>query len=76
LNGPFKTYYETGSVQTEGECRSHRKHGLFTAYYPNGKIREQGEYVSDKKHKEWKLYDEDGNLVQMQVFRAGILVEQ
>jgi antitoxin component YwqK of YwqJK toxin-antitoxin module len=75
LNGPFKTYYEMGSVHTTGECRSQRKHGLFTSYYPNGAIHEQGEYVADKKHKEWKIFDEEGNLIQTQVFKAGILVQ-
>jgi antitoxin component YwqK of YwqJK toxin-antitoxin module len=64
-----------GPVHTTGECRSQRKHGLFTSYYPNGAIHEQGEYVADKKHKEWKIFDEEGNLIQTQVFKAGILVQ-
>jgi antitoxin component YwqK of YwqJK toxin-antitoxin module len=74
LAGPFTTYFENGQLESSGEYRNNRKHGLFTAYYPSGKIREQGEYVADRKHKEWKEFDEEGNLKNALIFRAGTLV--
>lgn len=75
LFGAFKNYYPSGKVESEGEYRSHRKHGLFTAYYENGQIREQGEYIADKKHKEWKEFNEQGNVIKTYIFKAGILIE-
>jgi antitoxin component YwqK of YwqJK toxin-antitoxin module len=75
LNGPYKTYYDNGAKEAEGEFRSQRRHGLFIAYHPNGKIKEQGEYIADRKHKDWNEYDEQGNLVRTFVFKAGLLVE-
>jgi antitoxin component YwqK of YwqJK toxin-antitoxin module len=75
LAGPYKTYFENGQLQSVGEYRNSRKHGVFTFYHPNGKVREQGEYVADKKHREWKEFDEAGNVVKTLVYRAGIVLK-
>jgi antitoxin component YwqK of YwqJK toxin-antitoxin module len=75
LVGPFKTYYEAGGIESQGEYRSNRKHGLYTGFHPNGKMKEQGEFIADKKHKEWKEFDEQGNLKRTLIFKAGILVQ-
>ena len=75
LAGPFKTYYEDGTLQSEGEFKSNRLHGPFKSYHANGKVKEEGEYIAARKHKAWKEYDEQGNLLRTFNFKAGILIE-
>jgi uncharacterized protein len=75
LAGTFKTYYEQGTLETTGEYKSNRKHGIFTTYYLNGIMKEQGEYVANKKHKQWKTFDEKGVLIKTDTFKAGVLIE-
>ena len=52
-----------------------RLHGLFTAYHHNGKIKEQGHYIANKKHREWKHYHENGEVIKVEMFNAGLLVD-
>src|SRR5260221_10022849 len=75
VTGPVKNYYDDGKLLSECEFRASRMHGPYVSYWPNGKIKEQGEYVANKKHKEWKEFNEEGALIKIQNFRAGILIE-
>lgn len=74
ITGKVRNYHPDGSIASECDFRSSRRHGLYTAWYPNGKIRETGEYLANLKNREWKEYDEQGNLLGSTWYRTGIAI--
>ena len=52
-----KTYYENGTLKSEGWLRFNVKTGYWKFYHETGKIASQGHYEYDKKEKYWYFYD-------------------
>ncbi|NVO18574.1 MAG: toxin-antitoxin system YwqK family antitoxin [Bacteroidetes bacterium] len=72
-DGPWKEYYEDGSVRSVGTYDKGNRVGEWKFYYPNGKLEEQGKY--NKKGKTdgtWDWYYEDGTLQREQSFINGL----
>lgn len=72
-DGPWKEYYEDGSVRSVGTYDKGNRVGEWKFYYPNGKIEEQGKYnKKGKPEGTWQWYYEDGTLLREQAFLAGL----
>jgi antitoxin component YwqK of YwqJK toxin-antitoxin module len=48
LQGPAKTWYENGHLESQREMNGNQKHGLYTAWYPNGALMLVEEYDGDR----------------------------
>jgi antitoxin component YwqK of YwqJK toxin-antitoxin module len=48
LQGPVKTWYENGQLESHREMCGNQKHGLFTAWYKNGALMLVEEYDCDR----------------------------
>lgn len=53
-----RTYYEDGTLASEGWKRFNVKTDYWIFYHPNGKVSRQGYYAYGKKEKYWFYYDE------------------
>lgn len=57
-NSYKKTYYENGTLKSEGWFRFNVKTDYWKYYHENGRIASQGHYEYGKKEKYWYFYDE------------------
>lgn len=57
MNGYTKNYYDTGTLQSEGEMKNGLPTGIWKVYDPNGKLFEVGEYVQGKRNGRWMKGD-------------------
>jgi uncharacterized protein len=53
-----------------------KKEGLSTYYFANGKLREEAQYADNKRNGIAREFDTDGQLITLQRFYNGILVER
>lgn len=51
LQGPMKTWYENGNLESQREVSENKKNGLLTAWYRNGALMLVEEYENDKLQK-------------------------
>lgn len=76
-HGPFKKYFYTGSLKTEGEFEVNKRSGYWVNYYHNtGEISSEGNYVKGKKDGDWKFYDSQGKLKSTYTYKNGVLIAQ
>lgn len=54
---------------------SRKRTGLWMTFYPDMNIRNEGLYVNDLKHGYWKYYNKDGNLLRIEKWINGVLVD-
>ena len=51
------------------------KQGLWKIFYANDILKEEGFYLNDKKDGFFKYYDEEGNLISLEKYNNGEIVE-
>jgi len=51
------------------------KKAMWMSFYPNMQTKDEGLYVNDLKHGYWKYYKPDGNLIRIEKWVHGVLVE-
>lgn len=62
-DGPYKTYYESGQVKSEGSYLNGKPDGKWIDYFENGQISSEYSYANGKYDKtSHKSYYEDGTL--------------
>ncbi|WP_299337357.1 energy transducer TonB [uncultured Psychroserpens sp.] len=61
-DGPFKDYYKTGELRTEGQYVNKKRDGKWVDYYKNGQILQEYEYANGTYLLNSKSYYEDGTL--------------
>ena len=61
--GYWASWYEDGTLWSEGEFRDGESHGKRTVFHPNGTLYYEGRFEKGKRVGLWKFYDENGNLV-------------
>lgn len=59
-DGPFKEYYKTGELRTEGQYVNKKRDGKWVDYYKSGQISQQYEYSNGKYLLNSKSYYENG----------------
>ncbi|HEY2580518.1 MAG TPA: hypothetical protein VGI43_01850 [Mucilaginibacter sp.] len=62
FNGPFKTYYFDGSVESSLFYRNGLMDSIYTSYYYGGVKSADGQYKQGNKTGTWKYYNEDGKI--------------
>lgn len=73
-NGVFKTYYDDGTVHSEGEMRDGERDGTWRWYYSTGMLEKMTTYVNGKKHGNEEFYDQSGVLTHWETYDSGELV--
>jgi antitoxin component YwqK of YwqJK toxin-antitoxin module len=53
-----RTYYEDGTLESEGWMRFNVKTDYWAFYHPNGKLSEKGYYTYGKRQNYWFFYNE------------------
>ncbi|MCB1180729.1 MAG: hypothetical protein KDK55_01730 [Chlamydiia bacterium] len=61
LQGPAKTWYENGQIESQKQMCQNKKNGLSTAWYPGGTLMLVEEYENDRLIK-GKYYRQDENV--------------
>lgn len=59
-NGPFKDYYESGELKTEGQYKAGKRFGNWKTYHKNGQVSRNYSYKNGKRDKVYTAYFEDG----------------
>jgi len=72
-DGPWKEYYDDGTLRSVGTYDKGNRVGDWKFYYENGKIEEQGKY-SKKGNPDgtWRWYYDDGTLRREESYIAGL----
>jgi hypothetical protein len=60
-HGEWKSWYEDGSLWSEGAFREGFRHGKGVVYHPNGRKFIEGSYLNGKRVGTWQWYDKEGN---------------
>lgn len=71
-NGPWKEFYEDGSVKGIGQYENGKQVGEWKFFHRSGKLEQSGRYGKNGKPEgNWKWYYEDGSLLRSENFRNG-----
>lgn len=70
--GPWKEYYETGELRSEGKYKNGGREGDWLFYYPNGKEEQRGTYHKGKPEGNWKWTYVNGQTWREEVFYDGL----
>lgn len=62
LNGPYTSFYLSGTKKSEGYYTNNKASGDWTYYFENGKIRQTGSFLHGRTVGIWSDYFENGNL--------------
>ena len=54
-----RTFYDNGTLASEGWMRYNIKTDYWKFYHPNGQLSEQGNFTYNKREKYWFFYDEN-----------------
>jgi antitoxin component YwqK of YwqJK toxin-antitoxin module len=69
--GPWKFYYKSGKLRSEGSFKDGNRDGEWKFYYENGKLEQSGKYVSNLPDGEWKWYFMNGKLLREESYLKG-----
>jgi antitoxin component YwqK of YwqJK toxin-antitoxin module len=61
--GLWKSWYEDGSLWSEGQFRNGMRQGPAVVYYPNGQKMLEGHYTDNERTGLWRSWDEEGRLI-------------
>ncbi|GAP42222.1 protein containing MORN repeat variant [Lentimicrobium saccharophilum] len=61
--GYWASWYDDGTLWSEGEFRDGESHGKRSVFHPNGTLYYEGRFDMGKRVGVWKFYDENGGLV-------------
>lgn len=71
--GPWKEFYYTGELESEGNYTNGLKTGQWKFYYLSGNKEQQGVYnAKGKPEGVWKWFYESGNIRKEEVFKNGV----
>ncbi len=60
--GLWRSYYENGTLASEGPYVAAERSGRWTTWHENGKLQMRGEYVRRQRQGLWEIYDQQGVL--------------
>lgn len=61
-HGAFKTYFEDGTLESEGTFANDQREGEMKVYYPNGKLKESVTFKESIENGPFKEYAENGTI--------------
>lgn len=60
LHGSFRSWFENGQLQEEGNYKEGWRSGLWRHYHENGQLAAEGAYRLGLRNSRWKYWDADG----------------
>jgi antitoxin component YwqK of YwqJK toxin-antitoxin module len=69
-DGPYKSYYDSGELKTEGQYQNKKRTGDWKNFHKNGQISRLYGYKEGKRNKEYTSYYEDG-ILKIKVEKEG-----
>ncbi|MCF8465151.1 MAG: hypothetical protein K9G41_09935 [Flavobacteriales bacterium] len=70
--GPWKEFYETGELRSEGKYKDGMREGDWLFYYRDGKEEQRGTYHKGKPDGDWKWTYSNGQTWREEVFYDGL----
>ncbi len=70
--GPWKEYYETGELRSQGSYKDGKREGDWVFFYRDGKEEQRGSYHKGKPDGEWKWLFNNGMTWREEVFYDGL----
>lgn len=70
--GPWKEFYETGELRSEGKYKNGNRDGEWIFYYKDGKEEQRGSYFKGKPDGDWKWTYNNGQTWREEVFYDGL----
>lgn len=58
--GKWTSWYEDGTLWSEGDFKAGESHGMRTVYHPNGQLHYQGAFNEGERIGKWTFYNEEG----------------
>ena len=72
--GPYKVYYKSGNIQSEGYFLNNMQHGKWTYYNQDASKRSENNYRLGVPHGDWIDYDEETQqIIRVKKYRDGLL---
>lgn len=59
-HGPYRRWYDDGTLAAQGEYEYDQKEGVWVEFHPNGALREEGQYDDGKRSGTWVTWGADG----------------
>ena len=72
-NGPFKSWFQSGKVESEGQFKNGQRDGEWTFYHPNGQLYKQVIYIGDSVHGHVIEYYDNGDKLFEGTYDMGLL---
>lgn len=70
--GPWKEFYETGELRSEGKYKDGLREGDWVFYYRDGKEEQRGAYFKGKPDGNWKWTYNNGQVWREEIFYDGL----
>lgn len=70
--GPWKEFYETGELRSEGSYKNGQREGDWIFYYRDGKEEQRGSYYKGKPEGDWKWTYSNGQTWREETFIDGL----
>lgn len=70
--GPWKEFYETGELRSQGKYKNGSREGEWVFFYENGKEEQRGTYLRGKPDGDWKWTYLNGQTWREEVFYDGL----
>ena len=67
-------YFPSGNLRHDGYFKNDSLSGRYYQYHLNGKVRLKGKFNMGYPNGRWKTYDSSGQLLSIQIFRDGDLI--
>ncbi len=64
-----------GKIVRKGRCHIGKYNGFFECFNDNGALSLKGHYLNNKKDGKWYYYDENGKLIEVELWDKGYLVK-
>lgn len=76
INGLYTTYFEDGTMMTEGNIKDDKKEGEWSWYYGSGQLQCKANYKSDKKIGRQIFWSEAGRESKEEIYENGELISE
>ena len=60
-HGLFRSFYENGQLQSEGQYQHGAEEGLWRDFHENGQLAAEGSYHQGEEMGEWRFWNDDGS---------------
>jgi len=70
-HGSYRSWYENGSLESQGEYWTGNRFGDWRYWYPDGGLREAGRYSTQGKQDTWVTYHSNGVLAEVTRYSYG-----